>query len=300
MPIRIALMALVSLGMLAPLAADDLYVNNARGDDKFSGRPASSGGENAGAVRTINRALSLALPGDRIIVEKTEIPYRESLTLEGPRLSGTASGSFEIVSNGAILDGTGRVPDEAWEHFIGNVFRFQPDLKSYQQVYRDGRPLRRVPVVSNRMPELKPLQWALKDGWVYFCVEPGQTPDRYNLRHSVHQTGITLYHVDQIEITGLIVQGFQLDGINAHDGVERALIRRCTLRGNGRSGLSVGGSSQVRLDQCLVGSNGSSQIRSEGHSDVDITESRILESGSFGSGMVRTGGQISVDGQLIR
>ena len=58
--------------------------------------------------------------------------------------------------------------------------------------------------------------------------------------------GITLYEVRNVVIRDLIVQGFQLDGINAHDGVFDALLKKVTCRGNARSGICVGGASRVR------------------------------------------------------
>jgi hypothetical protein len=85
-----------------------------------------------------------------------------------------------------------------------------------------------------------------------------------------------MYEVRHVVIRDLIVQGFQLDGINAHDGVFDALLKRVTCRGNARSGISIGGASRVQIDECLVGGNGEAQLRTEGYSHTRLVSSRLL------------------------
>ena len=55
-----------------------------------------------------------------------------------------------------------------------------------------------------------------------------------------------------------------MDGVNAHDGVYRATLTGLNCRGNGRSGISIGGASRVMVESCLVGNNGAAQVRTEG------------------------------------
>jgi hypothetical protein len=281
--------------------ADDIYVNNVTGDDRYNGKLAADATINSGAVRTIARALELARSGDRILVEKTDRPYNESLTLQGARHSGTDVMPFTILSDGATLDGTSSVDPWAWDHVRGNVFRFRPHLKSFQQLYLDGRPAERVAAVAGRAgPSLQPRQWALLGGWVYFCTEGNKIPTEYDLRYCRYQTGITLYDVHDVVIDGLIVQGFQLDGINAHDGVSGTEIRNCKLRGNGRSGLSAGGASHVQLRSSVVGANGSAQVRSEGYCTLHLQDCRLLEAPDSGQVLEQDGGRISVDGRVYQ
>ena len=62
-------------------------------------------------------------------------------------------------------------------------------------------------------------------GQIYFCVEQTKLPGDYRLSYARQQTGITLFHVDYVLITDLIVQGFQLDGINLFNSATERVDR---------------------------------------------------------------------------
>ncbi len=292
-PIAFALFGIIAS---SALMADDIYVNNQTGDDNNNGAPATLGLPGSGPLRSIGKALKTATKGDRIIVQRTDQPYRESLSVQGANNSGTQIMPFEIVSDGAVIDGTQPVPVEAWEYVRGTVFRIRPLLMSHQQLYLDGRPAARVtPDYRDELPELQPTQWALVGGYIYFCTHPDRIPSQYNLSISAHQTGITLYQVRNVKVSGLVVQGFQLDGINAHDMVTNTHIQYCNLRGNGRSGLSIGGASRVRLSDSIVGDNYVAQLRSEGHAQLNVRNCRLLDSEFYGPPILERGGRIHVE-----
>ena len=277
--------------------AEDIFVNNVSGNDESNGNPITDPGANSGPVKTIARALQLVQQGDRVVIQNTGQPYRECITIQGTRHSGTQYQAFTIVSDGATLDGTAAVNPRSWERYAGDIYRFMPELKSHQQLYMDGKPADRVwSELDAYLPDLEVNQWALVDGWIYFRADKDRLPTEYDLRYCKHQTGITLYEVNHVVIEGLVVQGFQLDGINAHEDVRNSGVRNCKIRGNGRSGLSVGGASRFRKDDSLVGSNGSSQIRTEGYCSLKIQDCRLLESERTGPAIDRKGGRILIDG----
>ena len=93
-------------------------------------------------------------------------------------------------------------------------------------------------------------------------------------------------------IRDLVVQGFQLDGVNAHDGVFGAQLTELTCRGNGRSGISIGGASRVRVEACLVGNNGAAQVRIEGSCKAQLIGCDLLE--NTAPKIVREGGEVVV------
>lgn len=292
---------LLALALVTAATAKDIHVNNVDGDDSFTGRHDRNLSDRGGPVRTIARALQLASQGDRIILTNTGEPYRESITLTGSRHSGYSFRPFVIEGNGAILDGSTPVVAEAWEHYRGHVYRFRPPGLGHQQLFLDDRPLSRV--AANRQldspPELDPLTWCLYDGHIYFAVEPEtlKLPKDYALSYAYLRTAITLFHVEGVGIVDLTVQGFQLDGINAFNSAREVILAGVTCRGNGRSGITVGGASQVLIDACLVGNNGEAQLLTLPCSETAIQNTVLLS--NTAPGWVDQGGRVTIDGRRV-
>lgn len=274
----------------------DIYANNLAGDDRNKGERKDTQVPFAGPVKSIRKALHLAKGGDRVVVANTGEPYREEVSLVGQRHSGANGHEFVLDGGGATLDGSAAIPAKAWEHWRGDVFRFQPVRLGFQQVFLNERPAREHPITSasGSLPELNPLEWTLLLGHVYFRVEPGRDPASYRVRQAGLQTGITLYQVRNVRIWNLITQGYQLDGINAHDSASEVVISGVTSRGNGRSGISVGGASRVTIDQCLIGDNGRAQVRTEGFSRTYVLDSTLLD--ATAPAHLLQGGRLWIDG----
>jgi hypothetical protein len=292
--VRVLFATAVFFCLVGSVAGRDIFVDNARGDDARDGRAPVIEGRAAGPCRTIRRALQMAGNGDRIVLAKNEEPYRESVTLQASRHSGMPTRPFIIEGNGAVLDGTQAVPPLAWEHVKDRVFRFRPPKMSYQVLYLDGKPAQRVAISpGGGLPNLAPLEWCLYDRSLYFRTEANRLPRHYNLTHTGLPVGITLYEVRHVVVNDLVVQGFQLDGVNAHDSVFEASLVGLTCRGNGRSGISIGGASRVEVSGCLVGDNGAAQVRTEGYSHTRIRNCDLVETSA--PALVREGGEVFVD-----
>ncbi|MFZ5829686.1 MAG: hypothetical protein ACOY3P_06350 [Planctomycetota bacterium] len=287
------------LWLAIPAAGRDIYVSSTAGDDLALGSHPAVMAERTGPVRTITRALEIARTGDRIILERSDEPYHECISLVGTRHSGAFGRFFEIQGNGAILDGSAAVPDDAWEHYRADVFRFQPLRMGYQQLFYEGKPLRQVRAtgLAGEPPALEPLEWSLAGGWIYFRVGPVKLPADYKLRCARLQTGVTLFHVGDVVISDLVVQGFQLDGINAFNSAGPVHLNGVTCRGNGRSGVTVGGASLVDLNGSLAGSNGVAQLLTLAVSETHLRNSRLL--GDVAPGWVDRGGRVYVGQKQI-
>jgi hypothetical protein len=257
--------------------ADTIYVDNVLGDDLHEGTEPDSSGRD-GPVRTLDKALRISNPGDHIVLAATGEPYRESIGLSAAQHCGNAISPFIIDGQGAILEGADPVPYAAWENFAGPVFRFRPTRTSYQHLFLDGKPAveRKILPGETRLPELEPLEWYRRGAYIYFRVDPDKLPRDYNLSCSARQTGITLYHVHDVVVMNLVVQGFRLDGLNVNDGVTRCEVLDITSRGNGRSGITVAGSSKARIEGCLVGDNGEQQLLVEGPSTTLVEQCDLL------------------------
>jgi hypothetical protein len=164
---------------------------------------------------------------------------------------------------------------------------------SYQQVFLGDLPAVRVASVDGRVPDLKPLEWCLLNGYIYFCVEQDKLPDSYDISCCGGKTGITLYNVHDVVISGLTIRGFHLDGLNAHDNVRRTDIIEVTSNSNGRSGLSVGGASRVRIENCTAAGNGAAQVRTEAYSITQINGGAFDE--TMAPALVSEGGRVIVN-----
>ncbi len=100
-----------------------------------------------------------------------------------------------------------------------------------------------------------------------------------------------------MRVQNFIIQGFQQDGINAHELVRDCELVNVELRANGRSGLSVGGGSRVTVRNSNSYDNGVSQVRSEGSARIVIQASDIDKKGVLP--FDQAGGEITVDGTPV-
>lgn len=288
---RLAFILAVSFfTVCASASARDIFVHNLLGDDRRGGTMAEVSGENTGPCRSIAKALRIATPGDRIVVANTGQPYREGITVQGPRHSGMDRFPTVISGNGATLDGTMSLEYAVWEFAGRGMFRTRPIHKSFQQLFLNGEPLVRKQPGAGEFPELAAREWCLHSGWIYLGVDAGRLPADYDLSCCGEQVGITLYNVHDIIIEDFTVRGFWLDGINCHDNVSRADIIRVNVQENGRSGISVGGCSKVRIDTCAAVDNGAAQVRMEGVCQVQLLDSTLDP--ATAPPIVREGGKI--------
>jgi hypothetical protein len=287
------LVAVILAAILAgEVAARDIFVDNLGGNDTLEGREPAGARGSDGPVRTIAKATRLAQPGDRIVLADTGEPYREEITLQGGRCSGFGNTSpFVLEGNGAVIDGVTDVPDEAWQRVGGDLFRFGPLLKSHQSLFIEGEPIGRIPMRRGEArPDLQPLQWLLADGWVYLRTKAGAAPQSYHAQCAGLQTGLTIYEVQNVVVRNLVLRGFALDGVNAHDNAFNVRLESVVSTHNGRSGFSIGGASQVRLIGCEAAGNHVAQLRSEGYCHVLHTECKF-DAGTAPA-IVNEGGEI--------
>ena len=282
-----------------PATARDIFVDNLAGNDRATGRQPQQAADGTGPLRTIRAALCLARSSDVIVLANTRQPYRESISVVGSCRSGTAEEPFIIRGNGAVLDGSIPVPPAAWEPYRGAVFRFRPPHLGYQQLFLDDRPATRVSVAptAGGPPKLEPRQWCLLDGQIYFCVEATKLPADYRLRYAHEQTGITLYHVEHVLITDLTVQAFQVDGISLQNSARDVALVGVTCRGNGRSGVTVGGASLADIGHSLLADNGWAQLLTLPYSETHVRDSRLLS--YTAPAWADQGGRVYLDGKRV-
>src|SRR5262245_9502399 len=300
--IRLLAIALAILLIdVGPIAARDIFVDNLAGDDLLDGTLPTNTSPGIGPLHTITRALRAAAAGDRIILANTGEPYRESVSPVGSRHSGNPVRPFTIEGNGAVMDGTAAVPPEAWQWFRGDVFRFQPPKKQFQQLFLDGLPAVRHPAGAQDgvAALLQPKEWAETGGWIYFRVEKGKMPQEYALSYSIWPVAITLYKVESVAINNLVVQGYRVDGLNLNDATGPVVLSGVTGRANGRAGIAVVGASEADLQSCALEGNGQCQLLLEGYSECNLSHCEISDASSP-RWQVHNGAKLLIDGQPVR
>ncbi|XZE56353.1 hypothetical protein SH139x_002458 [Planctomycetaceae bacterium SH139] len=261
----LSLAALCNLaGLSAVSTARDLIVDNVAGSDSQNDRGQIAGPITSGPYRTINRALLAALPGDRIILTKTGEPYRECVSLVGWKHSGSPARPFEIVGNGATLDGSVTPAANRWRYQGNDVWELMHSPAGYGLFAVDGRGLARQPVADGDLSQLSPLTWTRIGPRMYLKTAENLGPADYALTVTEQTTGLTLYDVQHVMIRDLVVRGYRLDGINIHDRCEEIGILDVSCRQNGRAGITVAGASQATIGATLADQNGQAQLRVEG------------------------------------
>jgi hypothetical protein len=294
------LSALAALGSASTGYARDWYVDNVAGDNRWDGSVSKRQGDIFGPLRDIRMALHRATAGDRIVLIKNDEPYRECISLVGNRHSGTVFSPFIIEGNNAILDGSQATGEFDWQPLGGDLYRLPLSESASQILFLDGIPALRAPTLGPLRQErdLPPRSWRLETGALVFRAERNKLPIDYKPSIAKHPTGITLYKVNDVIVRDVIVQGYQIDGIQAHDAgtFQPLVIAGVTARGNGRSGIAVVGASAVAIDGCLVGDNGESQLLVSGPADSSVTNSRLLDN-TGPMAVIRGGGVLKIDGQ---
>lgn len=258
-------------------SATTIYVNNTAGSDTNSGTLAENQGGDAGPLRTIREALRRVSRGDTISLANTPHAYNECISLQGARHSGMSFAPFVLDGNGATLDGSASIPASGWKFVRGDVFRFSPDRKGHQLLLMDGEPAEELPRfnAADASQFLEPKQWCNVHGDIYFRVEKGKSPSDYPLRYAQHPVGITLYNVENVVLNNLVVRGYKLDGINAHDNAMDCILSGVTAAANGRSGISVNGASRVKIVESRLTGNSVVQLRCDHWSTTQLIQSDL-------------------------
>lgn len=272
--------------------AADLVVDNVSGSDAQNDRGLVPGPATFGPYRTIARALVAARSGDRIVLTPTGEPYRECVSLTGLRHSGGPVAPFQIIGNGAVLDGTEFARPAAWRSVAEGLYEYQRTPPGFGLMLIKGDRLQRISKLEATQASfrLEPMQWTRVGGRFLFRPEPNRSATEYDIEMTTQTAGISLYDVDNVVIRDLTVRGYRIDGINAHDRATGVRLINVTCLENGRSGVSVGGASRVRIEASRLSENGEAQVRTEGQGELTVEGVKVGTKSAPAS--VRAGGRI--------
>lgn len=140
------------------------------------------------ANEAINRALSEAQAGDRIVLRAGEYRVEKPIRFQQP---GTAEKPITFqAEHGAIVSLLGSVRLLGWEHYQGAIWRIAKPRRMPQGLYQNGARLTHPrPHWGKRVnPELSELvapgTWTQDKEYVYLWPRGGSTPDDYRIEAS--------------------------------------------------------------------------------------------------------------------
>ncbi len=255
---KISMLVIFSVAFLAATAsASTIYVDSRIGDDRFDGLSMTQSGEFSGPVRTIRRAVTLIEPGDTIELINNGTPYEGAVLLQGPKMSGVPGFPLQIIGNGAVISGAQPIPPRAWKYISENLWRITPRRKGWYQLILEDKALPevKVPPEATELPAMEPGSWCAWRGRIYYRSEPFLPPRELELLLATEQTGFSLWNIENVLIRDLTIRHFQQDGINLHDCCRNIRLENVTLVENGRTGLTVGGTSAVDIEKLMIQRN---------------------------------------------
>lgn len=270
------LVAAVSTALLpCSLGATEFFVDNRIGSDRYDGRTVNPLDERTGPFKSIGRALSFCDGGDRITIVNTGYPYYESLQLFGERHSGGGAGPFTINGNGAVISGQRMVPPEMWKYAGDELWQLHTHRKGHVLLTVEGQLVPQHP----GPPALLPLgRFCLHRGIVNFRGDVNLRPPAMPFTFGYEDVGVTFYKVHDVTLRDLNFEYFRLDGAAAPDSARRITLENCTLKYNGRAGLSLDGISTVLLRNGAITGNaehsvllkGTAALEAEGDVEWDV------------------------------
>lgn len=260
-----AIFAFVLAAASGGVAAEgaDVFVDNLTGSDIFDGRVSKPMDAASGPVRSLRRAMQIAQYGDRVILTRPGAVYYDSLSLTGPRNSGSKNFPFTIIGNGATLSGMRAVPPEGWQKAGSDLWKLTLTRKGYYRLFRDGQPLIAAKPYEGERISLESLsvgQWTAQAGSLYYRGD-GEAPSTQSFSYAAEQTGLTLYQVENVLIKDLTFRDFRFDGIHAQNMCRQIQLENVTCMQNGRAGVAVSGTSRIEINGGRIDGNGQFQIR---------------------------------------
>jgi hypothetical protein len=245
-------------------SARDIHVDNSIGDDRYRGQSLQVyGGQ--GPLRSLQKAVRIAKPGDRIIVNPTNVPFREEVVINGvERENPTADFPVVIEGNGATLDGLVPIDPMLARPLVAGLFQFETDLgpsHTSDILFVDGAPAPRgAGRWANGMPMLQPGEFAPWNGWLCYQVARGDVIDRHAFAVSRLNVGLTIYRSNHWIVRNLSFRGYRLDGIRIHGPVEGLQFQFCRFLSNGRAGLASYGLADAGISDSEAIGNGKAGI----------------------------------------
>jgi hypothetical protein len=271
---------MLSLVLLAGSQAQaiDIFVNNRSGRDVKIGSGPVFDGNLYEPLLTIQAAVLRALPGDRIVLMPTDLPYREMVVIPGSRTQGAPVAPIIFEGNGCTIDGTLPISWDYWKPLGARRFAFEGAFLGRRQLFLDGKLLRPANLASwGSLPELEPESYVYWQGRLVFRTAPDRWIDEYPLALSEIRCGLFIHRASHIVVRNLNIIGCYQDGMQIRGPLEGVRIENCRFAANGRSGLSIINNAEVTLADSFLENNVVAGIINEEFSKLNVVSSALTE-----------------------
>jgi hypothetical protein len=261
-----ALLALLALSSVEGLAAGDVYVDNAAGNDANNGKTPRT------AFRTLKRAVEALRPRDVLRLAQNAEPYREVLVLDRE--------GVVVEGNGATITGLDPVDPASFRLRSPGLIigRLQPP-RPQAQVHVDGEPLE----YESQIEDIEPGQQVWEGQTVFVALPEGKRwpgPDIALLARTeglvIRAPGVVVRNlfVDRIGGPGVLVSGASR-GVRLED----VDVRFC--RWGDSPALRVNDTAEVQAKGCRFVGNASGVVALH-RTGVSFAASRIEGNRHFG------------------
>lgn len=232
-------------------AGRTLHVDPAAGDNSHDAI--------AAPVQTIARAVSLAGPGDTVLLSPGT--YYESVNLTGKH--GLPGQPITVDGQGAVIDGSEPVQVSEWESLGGGLYRkigLMPANRSYLGRWYflwDGRMNRMDRTSKGPKAPFKKLEELLPDEWTYVEAEDafylklpeGQKLEEANIRYPLRASGVILSGTgSHLVVRNITCTHVYNDGFNIHGDQVNTVFENIAAIDCGDDGFSAHETGECRID----------------------------------------------------
>jgi hypothetical protein len=276
-------LAFLAAGWASTAFARDIHVDNSTGDDRYMGQSLFISTGLRGPLRTLQKAVRIAQPGDRIVIRPTGFPFHEEVFVTGvKRPSPTKEFPIVLEGNGAMLDGLVGVDHMFTRDMGGWLYRFETPLgptHTTDFLFVDGKPaILGVGRGAGGRPMIDAGQFAPWNGWMTYQLAKGDFIDRHTYAVSRLNVGLTIYRSNHWIVKNLDFRGYRLDGVRLHGPVEGIEFQNCRFLYNGRAGVAAKGLTEAVVSDSESIGNAKSAAVSRNLTKLSLT--RVRSEGS--------------------
>lgn len=238
----------------------DIHVHPVQGDDARSGEVVEVTAAN-GPVRTIQRAIKLAGPGDVVHLAKLAMPYRESVVFHNRQ--GDIGRPIVLDGHGATVTGLEPVDLTQWDQPEPGLYRTSKLLVANDAIvdrwfFRMNGRINRMQRCSKgpsqplkAVADLKPGEWTyLKaESAFYIRVDPQVPLSDLQIEAPLRSSGVQVSgDCSHLEIRNLNTTHVYNDGFNIHGKCRDVLFQNVSATECGDDGISAHDDCRIRVD----------------------------------------------------